>query len=120
MILAYPFNIGPTGMAATDDGVGSQLAMLFNTQPGTRIFYSDYGVSVMGLEQELMYSGQSPERTLFAVAVTQKMAKYIPSILLSGMSFAQGDSESDINVTINYIYQGNQEDYVWQPASSLT
>ena len=60
MVLAYPFNIGPTGMAATDDGVGSQLAMLFNTQPGTRMFYPDYGVSVMGLEQELSIQAKVP------------------------------------------------------------
>ena len=55
MILSYPFNIGPTGLSITDKGVDSQLSMLFNTHPGVRLFYPDYGISVMGLEQELLH-----------------------------------------------------------------
>jgi len=119
MILSYPFNIGPTGLSITDEGVDSQLSMLFNTHPGVRLFYPDYGISVLGLEQELLHDGQSPDRTMFVVSVSGKMAKYIPGVLLSNMSFSQGDNENDLDVSINYIYQGDAEEFVWQPTSSL-
>ena len=119
MILAYPFQISGSGEAVHTDGVKSQLAMLLNTMPGSRLHETTYGVDVMALEQELL-SDFAPERTLFIVQLKEKCARFIPDMLITDVTVERGANDGEIIVNVFYRTRAGEKDvYVWQPDSSL-
>ena len=120
MILAYPFSIANDGSAQCDSGVKAQLKMLLGCTPGTRLTDDQYGFNSFGLEQEAINDDISPERTMFIVALTQKMALYIPDALITDVTFERGDTEQVINANISYVVGAKEDEIVWQPLSSLS
>ncbi len=119
MILAYPFSISSSGVATFDNGVKSQLRMLLNCKPKSRLHDNNYGYNAFSFEQELLNDDVSPERTLFVVALTEQMARYIPDAILQDVVFERGDNEQEVKANIYYVHKGQKDSLVWQPNSSL-
>jgi hypothetical protein len=119
MILAYPFAISASGVSTYDQAAKSQLLLLLNTLPGTRLDDPNYGIDIFSFEQELLNDDVSPDRTMFVVHLSEKIARYIPDMVLTDVTFERGDNESDVHVNVYYKYKGGKDRIVWQPNTSL-
>jgi phage baseplate assembly protein W len=119
MILAYPFQIADSGLSVRSSDVRSQIMMLLNTIPGSRLHMPEYGFDVMELEQELL-TDFSPERTLFTVRLQEQFARFIPDVVITDVTFEANESRGYLEVGIYYKKTTGEKDvFVWQLNSTL-
>ena len=117
--LGYPLVFGAGGTVQVNDDITDKLRLLFDTAPGQRLNYPDYGVSFEALAQNTSEFEDMLPFVLIQARTT--IEKYIPEIRLIWLSGERDKKSRSLVIQVVYerIEDSTREVWSWEQEGVL-